>query len=356
MRPFWIENFGNASSIHQQGQYARAAVDHARESVARLLHCRASEIVFTSGGTESDNLALFGVLNKPREPGAQASPHHLQHRAPRRPPRRPVARKVVPTRPRRGHLSALQRARPHRTRQPRAALRPNTKLVTIMLANNETGVIQPIAELADIAHAAGALFHTDAVQAAAKLPLDLSPKGALKDVDLLSLSGHKMYAPQGTGALFVRRSVRLAPLFLGGTTSASAAPAPKTSPASSASAKPPNSPRHGSAIDAPAGRPITSPPCATASSKAPRLKSNPAESTEPAPRASPTPPTSTSTASKPKRSSSPSTLRASPSAEAPPASPAPPNPPTSSPPWASPPPAPAPASASPYRASPPRPK
>jgi cysteine desulfurase len=98
----------------------------------------------------------------------------------------------------------------------RAALRPNTKLVSIMFANNETGVIQPIAELAAIAHSHGALFHTDAVQAAGKLPLDLSKNGALKDVDLLSISGHKMYAPQGTGILFCRRNVRLAPLFFGG--------------------------------------------------------------------------------------------------------------------------------------------
>ena len=98
----------------------------------------------------------------------------------------------------------------------RAALRPNTKLVSIMLANNETGVIQPVAELAAIAHAHGALFHTDAVQAAGKVPLDLSKAGALKDVDLLSISGHKMYAPQGTGILFTRRNVRLVPMFFGG--------------------------------------------------------------------------------------------------------------------------------------------
>ncbi len=218
MRPFWTEHFGNASSIHQPGQFARAAVDHARESVARLLRCRASEVVFTSGGTESDNLALFGVLNKPREPGAPA-PHlitsSIEHDAVLHAAQSlakdgsnagPVEVTFLP-------CNAQGLVEPASLT---AALRPNTKLVSIMLANNETGVIQPIAELAAIAHAAGALFHTDAVQAAAKLPLDLSPKGALKDVDLLSLSGHKMYAPQGTGVLFVRRSVRLAPLFHGG--------------------------------------------------------------------------------------------------------------------------------------------
>jgi cysteine desulfurase len=97
-----------------------------------------------------------------------------------------------------------------------AALRPHTKLVSIMLANNETGVIEPISELAAIAHAHGALFHTDAVQAAGKVPLDLSKTGPLAEVDLLSISGHKMYAPQGTGILFSRRNVRLSPLFFGG--------------------------------------------------------------------------------------------------------------------------------------------
>src|SRR6266496_816803 len=126
MRPFWIEHFGNASSIHQHGQFARAAVDHARDSIARLLHCRASEIVFTSGGTESDNLALFGTVTS--------------------------------------ELSATKE-------------KTHVITVSIMFANNETGVVQPIAALAAIAHAAGALFHTDAVQAAGKVALDLSPHG-----------------------------------------------------------------------------------------------------------------------------------------------------------------------------------
>ena len=214
MRPFFLEHYGNASSIHQEGQYARAAVDHARDSIARLLHCRASEIVFTSGGTESDNLALFGILAN----AGTAEPAHLitsdiEHHA--------VLHAAE-------SLAAGNRANIEVTFLPctaqgvielaalQAALRPNTKLVSIMFANNETGVIQPIAELAAIAHAAGALFHTDAVQAAGKLPLDLSPKGALKDIDLLTLSGHKLYAPKGIGVLFVRRSVRLAPMHHGG--------------------------------------------------------------------------------------------------------------------------------------------
>jgi cysteine desulfurase len=212
MRPFFLEHYGNASSIHQQGQFARAAVDHARDSIARLLHCRTSEIVFTSGGTESDNLALFGTLGSPK---LASEPAHLittsiEHdailRAAESLAKKNIEVTFLPSTPQ-GIIepSALL-----------AAIRPNTKLVSVMFANNETGVIQPIATLAAIAHAAGALFHTDAVQVVGRLPLDLSPKGELKDVDLLTLSGHKIYAPKGIGALFVRRSVRLAPMLHGG--------------------------------------------------------------------------------------------------------------------------------------------
>jgi len=206
MRPFWIEHFGNASSIHQQGQYARAAVDHARESVARLLRCRASEIVFTSGGTESDNLALFGTMSEGAHLITTAIEHHAVLHAAESLAARNIEVTFLPCTPQ-GLIepAALE-----------AAIRPNTKLVSIMFANNETGVIQPIAELARITHAAGALFHTDAVQATGKLPLDLSPRGPLKDVDLLTLSGHKIHAPKGIGALFVRRSVRLSPMLHGG--------------------------------------------------------------------------------------------------------------------------------------------
>jgi cysteine desulfurase len=213
MRPFWMEHYGNASSIHQQGQQARGAVEQARTAVARFLHCLNSEIVFTSGGTESDNLALFGVLSPESTHGEPAHlitttiEHHAVLHAAESHEKNNVEVTFLPCTSE-GIIepAALQ-----------AAIRPNTKLVSIMFANNETGVIQPIAELAAIAHAAGALFHTDAVQASGKLPLDLSAEGSLKNVDLLTLSGHKIYAPKGIGVLFVRRNVRLAPMLHGGT-------------------------------------------------------------------------------------------------------------------------------------------
>jgi cysteine desulfurase len=213
MRPFWIEHFGNASSIHQHGQHARAAVDHARDSIARLFHCRASEIVFTSGGTESDNLALFGTITSELSPTKERThvittsiEHHAVLHAAESLEQRNIDVTFLPCTAQ-GVIEPAELI---------GAIRPNTKLVSIMYANNETGVVQPIAALAAIAHAAGALFHTDAVQAAGKVPLDLGPHGPLKDVDLLTISGHKMYAPKGIGILFVRRNVRLHPMMHGG--------------------------------------------------------------------------------------------------------------------------------------------
>jgi cysteine desulfurase len=212
MRPFWSETFGNPSSAHHSGQRARSAVDHARTSVARLLNCSAKEIIFTSGGTESDNLALNGVLNPfldKRQP-AHLLTTEIEHHA--------ILYTAQALRRRGAEVTYLA---PNREgildpEAFEASLRPDTELVSIMFANNETGAVQPIGKLARITktYNPAILFHTDAVQAAAKLPIDLS--GALKNVDLLSISGHKMYAPQGTGILFIRSGVHIDPLLHGG--------------------------------------------------------------------------------------------------------------------------------------------
>ncbi len=206
MAPFWTTHFGNPSSVHRSGQYARSAVEHARESVARLLSCRASEVVFTSGGTEGDNLALFGTLPPGSHLITSTIEHHAVLHAAGALEQRGVEVTYLP-------CTSSGRIEPATLQ---AALRPDTQprrtLVSIILANNETGVIQPIRELADIAHLSGALFHTDAVQAAGKLPISVDELGC----DLLTIAGHKMYAPKGVGALYLRRKTQLAPLFFGG--------------------------------------------------------------------------------------------------------------------------------------------
>lgn len=212
MRPFLLGEFGNPSSIHQQGQRARAALERARQSVARLLSCSAGEIVFTSGGTESDNLALCGTLEAGDHLITTQVEHHAVLHTAEALEKRGVQVTYLPCTPS-GLVTVESLDR---------AFQPNTRLVSVIFANNETGTIQPIAELAALAKSHGALFHTDAVQAGGKLPLDLSGGGgattlSLAEVDLLSIAGHKMYAPQGTGALYVRSKVRLAPMFHGGT-------------------------------------------------------------------------------------------------------------------------------------------
>jgi len=202
MRPYFSERFGNASSIHHHGQETRAAVEGARDSVAALLGCRASEIVFTSGGTESDNLAIAGLT----APGDHVITSSIEHHG--------VLHAVK-------HLEKIGceiTCLPVDGRglvdpsDVRRAVRPNTKLISIMMANNETGVLQPFEEIGRIAAEADVFFHTDAVQAAAKIPIDVARVGC----DALSISGHKIHAPQGVGALYVRKGTRLEPLFHGG--------------------------------------------------------------------------------------------------------------------------------------------
>src|SRR5437879_286584 len=191
MRPFYLEHFGNASSIHHYGQHARSAVEHARESVARLLGCRAAEIVFTSGGTESDNLGVFGIVNSGDHVITSTIEHHAVLNA----------CKVLEERGCEVTYVDVDSEGLIDPELVRSAIRPNTKLISIMMANNETGVLQPVEEIGRIAREADIYFHTDAVQAAAKVPIDVKKIGC----DLLSISGHKMHAPQGTGHIFVRK-------------------------------------------------------------------------------------------------------------------------------------------------------
>lgn len=212
MLPYFTEQAGNPSATHQSGQRTRSAVERARSSVAALLHASPKEIVFTSGGTESNNAALFGVLQPylDRHERAHLITTAIEHHAVLYPAEVLAGRGI--------EVTFLQPAADGRVSPEAlsAALRPHTRLLSVMLANNETGTVQPLGKLARIAkaHNPQLLVHTDAVQAAGKLPLDLS--GEFKNVDLLSISGHKLYAPQGTGALFVRQGVQLTPLLHGG--------------------------------------------------------------------------------------------------------------------------------------------
>ena len=201
------EEFGNPSSVHHFGQQAKAAIDEGRTEVATLLGADPSEVLFTSGGTESDNIAIRGAAEALEATGRRhLIASTIEHEA---------VLNTLKAMAKRGWRTTLLPVGQTGIAAPdalRAALADDTALVSVMHANNEIGTIQPIAELARMAHDRGALFHTDAVQSAAKLPVSVRSLG----VDMLSISAHKFYGPKGVGALWIRRGLRVLPLLTGG--------------------------------------------------------------------------------------------------------------------------------------------
>ena len=206
MKPYFCEVFGNASSLHGFGREAARAVDKARGQVAAALGCKPSEVYFTSGGTESDNWALKGIMHAHTDKGRHLITSKIEHHA--------VLHACEQLEKEGFEVTYVDVDENGKIRmdQLEAAIRPDTVLVSVMAANNEVGTVQPIGEIAKLCKAKGVLFHTDAVQAVGSLPLNVSEQG----IDLLSLSAHKFYGPKGVGALIVRNGVRLDKLIIGG--------------------------------------------------------------------------------------------------------------------------------------------
>ncbi|HRK89775.1 MAG TPA: cysteine desulfurase family protein, partial [Anaerolineales bacterium] len=212
MMPYFRESFGNPSSIHRLGQKAEAAVDEAREKVAAVLNCRPDEIIFTSGGSEADNLALRGAAMAHHTTGKWILTAKTEHPA--------VSKTAIQLEKEYGFLLEWLDVTEHgmvMVESLSKAVCNQSIMASVMYANNEIGTINPIAELAEVAKANNILLHTDAVQAAAYLDVDVNKLG----VDLMSLGGHKFYGPKGVGVLYVRKGTKLLPHLTGGSQEAS---------------------------------------------------------------------------------------------------------------------------------------